>query len=350
MNSRTFILLVFSLFYLSRPVWPQKLPVKDEPGSSLAGVMFYNVENLFDIKNDSLKNDEEFLPEGPRRWTYTRMKSKLTGIARVILNAGEWNPPVLVGLCEVENRWVVSNLIWETGLNNLGYRFVHFESPDERGIDVALLYLESRFKVLKTYPVSIDLGEQNRPTRDVLYVKGLLDRTDTLHVMVNHWPSRLGGVASSHWKRETAAKRVKQIADSVFQINSKALLLLMGDFNETPDSELFKDILQAGGVDDDGIMVNMALSLNKNIGTIKHQQIWSIFDYIMASRSLVDGSSVIQLNESDMNIIDLPFLLETDPVYGGLKPYRTYRGFRYQGGFSDHLPVWINLMVKKTGQ
>lgn len=343
---RNFILLVLILFGISKSVSPQQHSLDEGSENSLAGVMFYNVENLFDVKDDSLKSDEEFLPDGPRRWSYTRMKHKMTAIARVILNAGEWNPPVLVGLCEVENRWVVSNLIWETGLNNLGYRFVHFESPDQRGIDVALLYRDSRFKVLKACAVAIDLGEQSRPTRDVLYVKGLLEATDTLHVLVNHWPSRMGGVASSHWKRETAANKVKEMTDSICQNNPRALILLMGDFNETPDSELFKEVLPMGGVHDNELLVHTALSARKNTGTIKHQQTWSIFDHIMVSRSLVDGSSAIQLDEPVMKIIDLPFLLEPDAVYGGSKPFRTYRGFKYQNGFSDHLPVWINLLVK----
>lgn len=348
MNPRSSLLLVVFLFLLAKPAVPQSHSTDEGSELSLAGVMFYNVENLFDVKDDSLKSDEEFLPDGPRRWSYTRMKHKMTAVARVILNAGAWNPPVLVGLCEVENQWVVSNLIWETGLNNLGYRYVHFESPDDRGIDVALLYRGNRFKVLKTYPVSVDLGEQSRPTRDVLYVKGLLDNTDTLHVLVNHWPSRLGGVASSHWKREVAANTVKQITDSVFQTNPRALLLLMGDFNESPESELFYKVLQAGSVAAGKPLINTASSLRKNTGTLKHQQTWSIFDHIMVSRSLMDGSSAIQLNQPAMKIIDLPFLLEPDEVYGGSQPFRTYRGFRYQDGFSDHLPVWINLLVKRA--
>lgn len=347
-NPRSCLLLVFFLFLLAKPAVPQSHSADEGPEISLAGVMFYNVENLFDVKDDSLKSDEEFLPDGPRRWSYTRMKHKMTAVARVILNAGEWHPPVLVGLCEVENQWVVSNLIWETGLNNLGYRYVHFESPDERGIDVALLYRGSRFKVLKAYPVAIDLGEKSRPTRDVLYVKGLLDKTDTLHVLVNHWPSRLGGVTASHWKREVAANTVKQITDSVFQSNPRALLLLMGDFNETSDSELFMEVLQAGSIDTAQPLINTASALRKNRGTLKHQQTWSIFDHIVLSRSLVDGSSAIQLKDSVMRIIDLPFLLESDEVYGGFRPFRTYRGFKYQNGFSDHLPVWINLVVKRA--
>ncbi len=313
---------------------------------SIAGIMFYNVENLFDVKDDSLKNDNEFLPDGVRRWTYSRMKQKMSRISRVILNAGGWNPPVLVGLCEIENRWVVSNLIYETGLNNLGYRLEHFESPDERGIDVALLYRHTRFKVTKSRPIKVDFGPHERPTRDILYVKGILDRTDTLHIFVNHWPSRLGGAMASHWKRKEAANVVRKTTDSILVINPNALIVIMGDFNEHPESEIFTDVLGAGKLEDEGKLVNPSLYLKKGIGTIKHQQTWLVFDQIIISRYFFNPNSLVRMQKPTLRIVDFPFLVERDPTYGGLRLFRTYSGFKYIDGFSDHFPVWIDLSVK----
>lgn len=314
---------------------------------SVAGIMFYNVENLFDVRNDSLKNDDEFLPQGARRWTYSRMKQKMTRISKVILNAGGWNPPVLVGLCEVENKWVLTTMIRETGLNNLGYRVVHFESPDERGIDVALLYRASRFEIASAQPIPVNFGETERPTRDILYAKGILDRSDTLHVLVNHWPSKLGGAMASHWKREAAALVVKNITDSIYSTNPKALMIIMGDFNEEPDSDIFLNTLKAGKTSDGGILVNPALYLKKGVGTLKHQHEWVVFDQIIVSRSLLEGNSAVKMASPSLRIIDFPFLLERHPTFGGMRPFRTYIGFKYADGYSDHLPVWIDLMVEQ---
>lgn len=315
------------------------------PRDSVASIMFYNVENFFDVKNDSLKNDEEFLPDGLRRWTYWRMKQKMLRINRVILNAGGWNPPVIVGLCEVENSWVLTTMIWETGLSNLGYRVVHFESPDERGIDVALLYRHSRFEVVASKPLQVNLGANERPTRDILYVKGVVDKTDTLHILVNHWPSRLGGAIASHWKRKTAASVVKRITDSIYYSNPKALMVIMGDFNESPESELFLDVIDAGKLEDNGVLVNPALYLKKGSGTLKYKQDWDVFDQIIVSRAFFEDVSKIKIESPQLRIIDLPFLFEQDLTYGGMRPYRTYSGFKYAGGFSDHLPVWIDLEI-----
>lgn len=319
--------------------------IGNSTADSIAGIMFYNVENFFDVKDDSLKNDEEFLPNSIRRWSYYRMMQKMNNICKVILNAGGWNPPVLIGLCEVENQWVLSTMIWETGLNNLGYRVVHFDSPDERGIDVAMLYRYQRFKLISAQPIRVNLGENERPTRDVLYVKGILDQADTLHVLVNHWPSRFGGATSSKWKRKVAANVVKRVADSIFVANPKALMVVMGDFNENPESELFRDVIMVGKLDDSKALINPAFYLKKGVGTLKYQQQWDVFDQIIVSRTLLNGNSQIKMDKPHLRIVDLPFLLEMDTNFGGVRPFRTYIGFKYHGGYSDHLPVWIDLIV-----
>jgi len=341
--SLSFLLTIF--LSLNNSFGQQIVSPRNSAVDSIAGIMFYNVENFFDVKDDSLKNDDDFLPNSVRRWSYTRMMQKMNNISKVILNAGGWNPPVIVGLCEVENRWVLSTMIWETGLNNLGYRLVHFESPDERGIDVALLYMQHRFDLISAKPIKVDLGLNERPTRDILYVKGILDQADTLHVLVNHWPSRLGGAMASQWKRKVAATVVKRVTDSIYHSNPKALMVVMGDFNENPESDLFLDVIKADKLEEGKILVNSALNLKKGAGTLKYQQSWDVFDQIIVSRSFFNEESRIKMRTPQLRIVDLPFLLEMDSNYGGMRPIRTYVGFKYAGGYSDHLPVWIDLLT-----
>lgn len=330
--------------FILRPAYAQEF--ETPPEGRCAGIMFYNVENLFDAVNDSLTNDDDFTYEGLRRWSYGRMLDKFRKIYRVILNAGEWNPPVLVGLCEVENLWVLNLMLDETGLRNLGYRVVHYDSPDERGIDVALLYQHDRFRVVASESIPIDFGPGERPTRDVLYVKGVMDGLDTLHVLVNHWTSRYGGSAATQWKRALAAQRVKIITDALYAQNAQSLILVMGDFNEPHRSGLFPEHLESGSLEEDVWLVSPALCLPPEAGTIKYQHQWQVYDQIMVSRSFLEGDSPIYIEKPEMRILNFPFLMEVDDQFGGEKPFRTYTGMRYHGGFSDHLPVWIDLKTR----
>lgn len=310
-----------------------------------ATLMFYNVENLFDVENDSLVNDEEFLPEGLRRWTHNRMKEKFRRISRVILNAGMWNPPVVVGLGEVENSRVLKYMLYDTGLANLGYEIVHYDSPDERGIDVAFLFLSSRFVVSESYPVSLEAPAGLRPTRDILYVKGVIDKADTLHFFVNHWPSRYSGAAATQKCRLQAARKLRYLTDSLQRANTAPHIVIMGDFNEVHSSRLFTDYVGVGGRDDKTPFYAPSLELPPASGTLKYRQSWQVFDQIIVSRTFLEADSKVQLAKKSLNILDFPFLLERDEVYGGQKPFRTYLGMKYHGGYSDHLPVSIELNI-----
>jgi len=316
---------------------------------SQAKVLFYNVENLFNPENNAGKNDDEFQPDGLRRWTHYRKKQKQNNIARVILFAGKWEPPVLVGLCEVEDRQVLEGLVWNTGLHNLDYYIEHYESPDERGIDVALLYRNDRFKILNARAVPVFLGDSYRPTRDILYIKGVLDQTDTLHVMVNHWPSRWGGEGTTRSKRKAAAKVLKMICDSVQNISPNAAIIVMGDFNDGPSDESLRMFSKAPE-EESGLLINLAHNARGEVpGTIKYKHEWSCFDQILVSENLCsnNGENGLLLKECGMDIIAPVFLLEEDPEYPGVRLKRTYRGYNYRGGFSDHLPVMIELKKKK---
>jgi hypothetical protein len=304
-----------------------------------AGILFYNVENLFSPGHNEGKSDKEFTPDGERRWTKIRQRRKEDNISRVILYAGKWNPPVLVGLCEVEDLSVLKSLVFNTGLNNLSYSVVHYESPDNRGIDVALLYRSERFKVLHSSPKEVRTGPEKRPTRDILYVKGVLDGKDTLHLMVNHWPSRWGGEVQTAEKRMAASNVLRRLCDSILQNSPDARMVAMGDFNDAPDDESLKNL--------EGPLCNMArYAVGEMPGTLKYRYEWECFDQILVSQSLLPGDSLgkLVLAKKEMNIIAAPFLLEDDPQYPGRRLRRTYRGYTYLGGFSDHLPVYLELV------
>lgn len=307
-------------------------------------VMFYNVENLFDCKDDSLVHDEEFLPNSEKKWNYSRYIDKLNKISKVILSANGWYPPSVIGLCEVENEKVLNDLIWKTGLNHLGYRVVHFDSPDKRGIDVAFLYRQNLFKVIETRPINVSQSEKQFYTRDILWVKGVNKGNDTLNVLVNHWPSKRGGTISSEWRRELAAKKVLSLCDSIREKDNEAKFVIMGDFNESPEEPAVSLLSNDGFLE-----VNLALDFTSGgagvEGSHKYKGHWSIIDQIIISKNMIEDKS---FDNVTFKIVDLPFLLEEDKGYSGAKPYRTYRGPCFHGGYSDHLPVIV--IFSKAGK
>jgi endonuclease/exonuclease/phosphatase family metal-dependent hydrolase len=328
------------------PVFISSVDAQEMNESEPAGILFYNVENFFNPSLNKEHEDDEFTPEGPKRWTYYRKERKQNNIARVILNAGKWNPPVFVGLCEVEDRKVLNDLVWETGLHNLGYFVEHFESSDIRGIDVALLYRKDRFNVLNSRPVHVQLDSRQRPTRDILYVCGVLDGIDTLHIMVNHWPSRWGGEGTTRGNRIAAARTLRSLCDSVFVIFPFAKIVAMGDFNDDPDDESLMLLSEPFVNQEEISMINLARYFSGPVpGTIKHLHDWSIFDQILVSPWLCPGKvrSGFHVDAMKMNAVNLPFLLEDDPKYPGKRLFRTFVGYKYTGGYSDHLPVMIEL-------
>ena len=310
-------------------------------------LMFYNVENLFDIKNDSLKNDEEFLPNQGKFWTQRKYYTKINQISKVITAVGKWNPPAIVGLCEIECRYALNTLTKYSSLKYLNYKIIHKESPDFRGIDVALLYLENKF-----YPISYKAIEINFPfapektTRDILYVKGMTKNKDTLHIFVNHWPSRWGGQLKSEIKRTYVASVLKKTTDSIFNTDIKAKIIIMGDLNDYPYNKSLTEVLMANR-EFTNIKSNELYNLsayiqeNTKIGTHKHQGVWGVLDQIIISGSLLNKKSSIYTSKENTHIFDADFLLSEDKSYLGKQPFRTYLGYKYIGGYSDHLPVYL---------
>jgi hypothetical protein len=312
-------------------------------------VMFYNVENLFDVVNDSLKNDDEYTKSGLRHWNYSRLERKINNISKVVISIGVWQAPEIIGLCEVENRYVLSQLALDSPLKNFGYKIIHRDSPDPRGIDVAMLYLPEKLTPVETHYIGIQYPfEPGSRTRDILYVKGLIFNTDTIHIFVNHWPSRFGGYSATTAKRKYVAEVLRKKVDSIMKIQPNARILIMGDFNdEAKDESISKGLkaksdslnLQAGELYD---MMTGAGS-NWNHGTIKDKELWLTIDQFIVSASLLNDKKGAHTTPHSVHILDAPFLLQSDDTWFGQKPFRTYYGPKYLGGFSDHLPIYMDL-------
>lgn len=305
-------------------------------------MMFYNVENFFDCEHDSLKNDTDFLPGGIRGWTPTRFWKKTGQIARVIAAIGEDRFPEIVGLAEVENENCLQSLIRKSPLKNAGYSSVHVESADARGIDVCLLYNRYLFSVDHYASIRITFPENpDKRTRDVLYVCGKTHTNRILHLFVCHFPSRLGGELESESTRRTVAQLIRTKVDSLFSLDEKSNVLIMGDFNDYPQNKsLFEDLKaeRPDMIPERTHLYNLMLPLcgNPETGTNKFQAEWGILDQLIVSGSLLERTRGAQIFSPD-------FLLVQDERWLGRKPYRTYHGMSYQGGYSDHLPVYTDL-------
>lgn len=318
-------------------------------------IMSYNVENLFDCRHDSLKKDYEFLPDAIRHWNYTKYRKKLNNIARVIIAAGKWTPPALVALCEVENDSVLRDLTRYSILKEADYRYVMTQSPDERGIDVALLYQRDRFKLLSFQSIAVPKPRKDsRPTRDILHACGLLLNKDTLDVFVVHFPSRSGGTKESEPYRLSAAQRLKAATDSLYRVRRRTQILILGDFNDYPANKSIRQILEAEAPPaiSDSLQSRKLYHLlakkavhQKEFGSYKYRGEWGLLDHIIVSGSLLQVQSPLHTNETKADVFRLPFLLTEDKKYGGKQPFRTYRGMKYQAGYSDHLPVWADFRL-----
>lgn len=312
-------------------------------------VMFYNVENLFDTRNDSLTADDEFTPTGAKHWTNARYTDKLRKIATVIDSVGQGEWPVIVGLAEVENRRVLDDLTRKTGIAPANYGIVHQDSPDRRGIDVALLYRKDIFRLTGQTFLRLHFPEDTTiRTRDILYAKGVL-RDDTLHFFVCHFPSMIGGEKQSEWRRERAAEVVRQRVDSLKTGNPRAAIVIMGDLNgkaNTPAQKKLGTRNSDSRIDVRELYNTGYYLLKKNYGSYRYKGRWQTIDHLIVSGSLLDGQSCWKAAKY-LTVYNASFLLEEDKAYFGFKPCPTYRGPRYTGGYSDHLPIYLDLFPVK---
>ncbi|HYQ58690.1 MAG TPA: endonuclease/exonuclease/phosphatase family protein [Draconibacterium sp.] len=311
-------------------------------------ILFYNTENLFDTRNDSLTNDDEYTPSGDRHWTRKRFAEKINHLSKVIVSANGWEMPDIIGLCEVENRYVLERLIDDTPIKSTPYKIIHKESPDMRGIDVALLYNAETFYPLDyaCYPLK-DEHDNIRATREILHVFGVVNGADTLHIFVNHWPSRYSGLLETRYLREQAAQLLLSKYNEVIQKNNRANVIIVGDFNDQPNDNSIETYLGAKSASNLSASVqlyNLSYDWMKEAeGTLKYQNQWFVFDQIMVSPNLLTARTGLRTTMEMSAIYKPSFLFEPDKTHGGRKLNRTYIGFKYNGGFSDHLPVLLQI-------
>jgi predicted extracellular nuclease len=319
------------------------LPLSEElkPESKIYTIAFYNVENLFDIIDDPDKHDDDFLPGSEKRWTNKRYKKKIYKLGTAISQIGKersGKAPILVGLAEVENKKVLEDLAKTNHLEGHDYGFVHYDSPDKRGIDVALLYQKKHFEVIDSKSISIDItaeGDSPDYTRDILLIEGKLN-DEHLYIIVNHWSSRREGAKETEFKRMIAAEKVIEIAGDIRNKDSDAKIIVMGDFNDDPSS---KSIQQLTNTLD--LYNPMETLLSYTRGSLNHKFKWNIFDQIMISTNFFETEQGSH-SFSKADIFDEEFLR----IYKGKfrkQPFRTFVGAKYKGGYSDHFPVFIQL-------
>lgn len=316
-------------------------------------VAFWNFENFFDPFVDSTRVYNEFTENGSQHWTKSRFYKKRNNLYKAILAISENKPLAILGIAEVENDYVLHSLFNQTPLKTHNYRIIHYEGDDKRGIDVAMVYCIDKLQLIYTEPIKVrNPKNPNYKTRDILYAKFYDRRGDTLHVFVNHWPSRYGGERETIKLRALAANTLKHKVDSLFNLpHSTPKIIIMGDFNDTPEDQSINEVLGAHKLDhleNLECLVNLFYD-NKNLGfsgTLKHQYSWQIFDQIIVSNHLISNNKGLKYKDKSAQIFHADFLFEKDESFGGVKLFRTYVGPKYFGGYADHLPVYIDLIFK----
>lgn len=319
----------------------------------MVAIGFYNLENLFDTENDTTINDEDFLPEGKNAWTDEKYAEKQANMAYAISQIAKEHTPAglsVFGVSEIENKRVLEDLAKQPALVSRNYKIIHFDSPDWRGVDVGLMYNPAHFVPIeaKSVPLLVYENGQREFTRDILFATGLLDG-DTFSFLVNHWPSRRGGEEASAYKRNKGAEICRQIVDSLYKVNPNHKVVIMGDLNDDPTSESIKLHLRAkykqSEVNPGDVFNPMWDYYNRGLGSNAYRDSWSLFD------QLIFNSAALNKNQKGYHyqkafVFNKQFLIQNFGQYKGY-PFRTFSGETYQGGYSDHFPVYA-LLVKES--
>jgi hypothetical protein len=330
-----------------------QIDAQDKKQYKVGCIAFYNLENIFDtIPGD---NDTEFSPNGSNKWDTKKYLKKMENMSTVISQIGdEMFPggPAILGICEIENRSVVEDLINTPKLKPSSYEIVHYDSPDRRGVDVGLIYRPAFFKVTSSRSATLRvIDDPEFRTRDQLVVTGLFDGEE-IHVIVNHWPSRSGGEKRSRPKREAAAGLTRSIVDSILNINPNAKIFVMGDLNDDPINSSVNEVLGAIG-DKDKVLSNglynpMYNMYKEGVGSLAYQDSWNLFDQIIISKALI-GEDKSTFKFYRAKVFKKDFILQQDGQYAGY-PFRTFAGGAYAGGYADHLPVYVFIIKEKKYQ
>ena len=315
-------------------------------------VVFYNLENLFDTINDPNKNDEEYLPEGARKWTTYRYNQKQENMSRVLFDiaAEDRNFPAVIGVSEIENRLVLEDLLATPKLAKTNYRIVHYDSPDRRGVDCAFFYRPDQFKLEGSEAHKISFpGKPNFLTRDLVAMWGKIEG-EPFYFIVSHWPSRLGGKERSQYSRDFVAEKCKKICDSVRTANPATKVVIMGDFNDDATDASVTDVLGAKGnikkLEKNDMFNPFYAMLKAGYGTLAYRDSWNLFDNIVVSENLATastGSLKVQKKEGAKfygNIFIRPYMVQQEGQYKNY-PLRSFVGSNFQNGYSDHFPVYI---------
>lgn len=348
MKSKFLYLFLFTLVF-------QCVALKElcSQNAEVLRIAFWNLENFFDPYVDSTRTYNEYTENGTQHWTLSRFYKKRNNIYKAILALSEGEPLAVLGMCELENTFVTTMLFNETPLKRHNYRVIHYEGDDRRGIDVAMAYSIDKVQLITSEVIKIrNPDNKNFKTRDILYVKFYDRKRDTLHCFVNHWPSRYGGEMETIHLRDLAAATLKNKVDSLNLISDNdAKIIIMGDFNDTPFDNSMLNVLQAkpsSKSNKNDCLINLFDDGDKLgfPGTLKHQYHWQIFDQIVISNNLIYNCKSLCYVKKSASIFHPDFLFVDDESYGGKKLFRTFIGPKYQGGFSDHLPVYIDLRNK----
>ena len=342
-NRLSLFIYVLLLSLNAEFVYAQAQFAKDSIVSETLSVIFYNVENLFDDVDDAIQGDDEFTKNGLRAWSSFKYSSKIAKLSQVILASNNWNSPALIGVSEIENRNVVKKLCSNSILKKIGYKIIHKESKDRRGIDVALMYDPEYFFIIDSSFYEVELNDGTF-SRDILYAKlGYCD--DILHVFVCHWPSRYSGSYYSESKRMIASNVLFEQYSKLFSIYRNPKVLIMGDFNDDPNDKSARDLIKKSKFDENSALVNL-MNDDFKYGTIKYQNRWFLFDQFIVSEGLLLDSGLSVIGKP--KICNLPFILIKDDKYLGMKPFRTFSGYKYIGGYSDHFPILIELICPQN--
>lgn len=315
-------------------------------------VMFYNVENLFDIYDDPNVLDDEFLPEGPKNWTQAKYEKKLSNIEQVIFSIASENKsyPTIIGVSEIENRRVLDDIVSQPKLAKANYQIVHYDSPEARGVDVALFYRPDQFKYLWSVPIKTVVPEiPNFKTRDILAVCGTIEG-ELFLFFVNHWSSRRGGSEASEFLRVGAANTVKKYIDYQQILHPEVKIVIMGDLNDDPTNKSIYEVLGAKGkpseVEPFGMFNPFYAMLKAGYGSLGYQDSWNIFDNIIINENLLNATygelKIQKAHKSKFygTIFKRTFMVQQEGQYKNY-PLRTYSGNAFLGGYSDHFPVFI---------
>jgi len=342
----TLVLLIATILFAEY----NDIGLKRKPGINKICIGFYNLENLHHPTDEPLKRDEEFTPTGSKLYSYEIYYDKLSKLSKVISELGIESGMglAILGVGEVENLKVLEDLIKQDNIINLNYKAIHFDSPDERGIDVGMIYQKKLFKPLHIEPVTVTLrnpsNQKERQTRDILYVQGLL-MGEPIHIFINHWPSRRGGQETTEPYRVAAARACRHKIDSIQLAVPDHKIFVMGDFNDDPvDKSITKELSAKGKITrlNAGNLYNpFYITYKKGIGTLAYRGKWNLFDQILLSQNLLDPNGSGYIFEKAV-IYKRSYLIQQSGKYKGY-PFRSYNYDIYAGGYSDHFPVYIIL-------